>query len=119
LLNWKTLYKKAEIKGSAKIGGEDTIVVVVFEPEKGNKDTIYFSTKTFLPVRLESVNSFSTENISLPYSETYSDYRQVDGVMIPFKTVNSSTENGDIVTTIKEIKHNVEIPNGVFRLAKN
>jgi hypothetical protein len=116
LINWRSNYKKAEIKGNAKIGDEDAIMVVVFEPEKGNKDTIYFSTKTFLPVKLESVNSVSTQNISLPYSETYSDYRQVDGVMIPFKTVNSSTGNGDIVTTVKEIKHNVEVPDKVFRL---
>lgn len=114
LINWRMIYKKAEIKGTAKIGGEDTIMVVIFEPEKGNKDTIYFSTKTFLPVRLESVNSFSTQNISLPYSETYSDYRRVDDVMIPFKTVNSSTENGDIVSVIKEIKHNIALPEKIF-----
>ena len=118
LLNWKTNYNKAEIKGSVKIGNEDAIVVVVFEPEKANKDTIYFSMKTFLPVKLESVSSVSTQNISLPYSETYSDYRLVDGVMIPFKTINSSVSNGDIVTTVKEIKHNVQIPDSIFRLSR-
>lgn len=118
LINWRTNYKKAEIKGAAKINGEDAIIVVVFEPEKANKDTIYFSTKTFLPVKLESVSSVSTQNITLPFSETYSDYRLIDGVMIPFKTVNSSVTNGDIVTTVREIKHNVEIPDKIFDPAK-
>jgi CubicO group peptidase (beta-lactamase class C family) len=116
LINWRENYKKAEIKGSAKIDGEDAFIVVVFEPEKANKHTIYFSTKTFLPVKLESVSSLSTQNISLPFTETYSDYRLVDGVMIPFKTVNSTVGSGDIVTIIKDIKHNVEIPDKVFRL---
>ncbi len=117
LLDWKTLYPKADFRGAAKVGGEDAYVVV-FEPEKGNKDTIYFSQKTFLPLKLESVNSFSTQNISLPYSETYEDYRPIDGVMIPFKTVNSSSTNGDLIVIVKEVKHNVAVDDKVFK-AKN
>ena len=84
LLDWKTLYQKAEFKGTAKVGDEEAYVVV-FEPEKANKDTIYFSQKTFLPIKLESVSSSSTSSNSTPYSEIYSDYRTVDGVMLPFK----------------------------------
>jgi CubicO group peptidase (beta-lactamase class C family) len=114
LLNWKTLYKTAEFKGAAKVGDEDAYVVV-FEPEKGNKDTIYFSQKTFLPLKLESVSSSSTSSVGQPYSDTYSDYRTVDGVMLPFKTVNSTSGNGDLVLTIKEVKHNVAIDDKVFK----
>lgn len=114
LINWKTLYKKADFKGAAKVGEEDAYVVV-FEPEKGNKDTIYFSQKSFLPLKLESVNSSSTSSVSIPYSEIYSDYRAVDGVMIPFKTVNTDSSNGDLVMTVKEVKHNAAIDDKVFK----
>ncbi len=114
LLDWKTLYPKAGFKGAAKVENEDAYVVV-FEPEKGNKDTIYFSQKTFLPLKLESVNSSSTQNVSLPYSETYSDYRSVDGVMIPFKTVNSTSSNGDLIVVVKEVKHNVAVDDKIFK----
>jgi hypothetical protein len=117
LLNWKTNYQKAEFKGTAKVGDEDAFVVV-FQPEKGNKDTMYFSQKTFLPLRLESAISSSTSGIDLPYSETYSDYRSVDGIMLPFRSVNSNIANGDIVTIIKEVKHNVAVDDKVFRLKK-
>jgi CubicO group peptidase (beta-lactamase class C family) len=117
LLDWKTLYKKADFKGAAKVGDEDAYVVV-FEPEKGNKDTIYFSQKTFLPLKLESLSSSSTSSVSQPYSELYSDYRAVDGVMIPFKTVNSNTGNGDTVTIVKEIKHNTAIDDAKFKPRK-
>jgi hypothetical protein len=113
LTNWKANYKKTEMKPTAKVGDEDAYVVV-FEPEKGNKDTIYFSTKTFLPIKLESVNTSSTRGIDSPYSVTYSDYRAVDGIMIPFRMVNSNVSNGDMVTIIKEVKHNVAIDNKVF-----
>jgi hypothetical protein len=114
LLDWKTLYKNAEFKGASKVGDEDAYIVV-FEPEKGNKDTIYFSQKTFLPLKLESLSSSSTSSVSQPYSEMYSDYRTVDGVMLPFKTVNSNSGNGDLVLTIKEVKHNVAINDKAFK----
>lgn len=113
-LDWKTLYKTARFKGSAKVGDEDAFVVV-FEPEKANKDTVYFSQKTFLPLKLESVSSSSTSSQSTPYTETYGDYRAVDGVMIPFKTVNSTVGNGDLILTVKEVKHNVAIDDKTFR----
>jgi hypothetical protein len=114
LLDWKTLYKTAEFKGVSKVGEEDTYIVV-FEPGKGNKDTIYFSQKTFLPLKLESLSSSSTRSVSQPYSETYSDYRTIDGVMLPFKTVNSTSGNGDIIITIKEVKHNIAIDDKMFK----
>lgn len=108
LLNWKKNYKTATVKNIAKVGDEEAFVVT-FEPEKGNKDTIYFSTKTFLPIKSESVISIPTSGIDLPVVEKFSDYRKVDGVMIAFVTVNSNIGNGDLVLTIKEIKHNVKI----------
>ena len=117
LINWKKNYKKAELRGTKKVGDEDAYVVV-FEPENGNKDTIYFSQKTFLPLKLESFTSSSTSNINLPYSETYSDYRAIDGVMIPFKTINKNIGFGEIVTTIKEVKQNTAIDDAKFRVNK-
>jgi hypothetical protein len=114
LLDWKTLYKTAELKGAAKVGDEDAYVVV-FAPEKANKDTIYFSQKTFLPLKLESVSSSSTSSNSTPYSEIYSDYRAVDGVMLPFKTVNSNAGNGDLILIVKEVKHNAAIDDKTFK----
>jgi hypothetical protein len=40
--------------------------------------------------------------------------RKVDGVMIPFKTVNKDIANGDVITLVKEVKFDVEIPESVF-----
>jgi CubicO group peptidase (beta-lactamase class C family) len=117
LTNWKTNYKKFDMKPMAKIADED-VYVVVFEPEKANKDTIYFSAKTFLPVKLESLVSSSTSGVSTPFSETYSDYRAIDGVMIPFRMVNSNIGSGDVVTIVKEVKHNAAIDDKKFRLKK-
>lgn len=113
-LNWKQNYKKAEIQRVAKCGDEECYAVA-FEPEKGTKFTEYYSTKSFLLLKREGVQPSSTSSIEIPYTVTYSDYRDVDGVKLPFKTINASITNGNIVTTIKTVKHNIPIDDKIFR----
>lgn len=117
LLDWKSSYKKIEVVKVSKVGDEECYAVV-FEPEKGTKFTEYYSTKTFLLLKREGVQSSSTSSIEIPFTITFSDYREVDGVKLPFKTVTSSIANGDVVTQVKEVKHNVEIKDDVFKLKK-
>jgi hypothetical protein len=44
----------------------------------------------------------------------FSDYRTVDGVMVPFKTISSNIANGDIVMRITDMKFDTDIPDTVF-----
>ncbi len=117
LLDWKTSFKKIQVVDIAKVGGEECYVVS-FEPEKGTKFTEYYSTKSFLLLKHDGVQPSSTSSIEYPFTITFSDYRDVDGVKLPFRTVNSSPSSGNIVTTVKEVKHNVEIKDDVFKLKK-
>jgi hypothetical protein len=112
-LDWKANYKKTEIVSMGKVGNEEAYVVS-FEPEKGSKFTEYYSAKTFLLLKREGTISSSTSSISLPYTVVYDDYRDVDGLKLPFKTTNFSISNGNIVTYIKDVKQNVPIADRVF-----
>ena len=89
--------------------------VVLFEPDEGKKTTEFISTKTFLPVRREGVIPSSTSSVELPYTLTFEDYREVDGVLIPFKTVHQSMSNGRITSVIREVKHNVKVDEKLFK----
>lgn len=111
-LNWKTLFKSAEIRKLAKVGGEDAYVVA-FTPEKGNPVTDYFSAKTFLLLRQDTIETSGP--ISEPVTEKYGDYREVDGVMLPFTRVSNSESMGDTVIKLKEVKFDVPVPEDVFR----
>jgi hypothetical protein len=111
-LNWKTLFRKAEIRKMAKVGGEDAYVVV-FTPEKGSPVTQYISAETFLLLRQDSLAT--TDTLSLPISETFSDYRSVDGVMVPFQRVQNSPSMGDTVLKIREVRFDVPVPDEAFR----
>jgi hypothetical protein len=111
-LNWKTIFKTAEIKRMSKVDGEDAYVVL-FTPEKGSPVTQYISAKTFLPLRTDTVATSDT--VSMPVTETYSDYRSVDGVMIPFKRVSNSEAMGDTVLKIREAAFDVPVPDEAFK----
>ncbi len=117
LLNWKNGLKSAEVTGTAKVGDED-VYVVKFTPEKASEYTYHISQKTFLPLKKISVTVSSTSSQKMPITQTFSDYRAVDGVMFPFKTVSVSPSMGDVVTYLKEVKHNVSIDDAKFKPKK-
>ena len=109
----KKHFKRIEVVAVAKVDGEDAYVVN-FEPEKGSPYTEFYSTKTFLLLKRSGVVTSSTSDQQIPYTVLFSDYREVDGIKLPFKTVNSNVANGNIVTTIKSVKHNVKIDDEIF-----
>lgn len=114
ILDWKKDNAKAEITGTEKVGDEEAYVLRI-KPEKANAITFYISTKTFLPVKQTSIIVSSTSAQKTPYTTTMSDYRKVDGVMIPFKTVSENPGMGETVTYVKSVKHNVKIDDGKFK----
>jgi CubicO group peptidase (beta-lactamase class C family) len=113
VLNWKQNYKTITVKKMGKVGDED-VYIVEKQREKGTKVTDYISTKSFLVLRRDSLVVSETAGIELPQTESFSDYRNVDGVMVPFKMVSNNIANGDIVLRITDIKFDVEIPDSVF-----
>ena len=116
-LNLKEKLKSAEVVRTDKVGDEE-VYVLRLEPKAASGITYYISTKTFLPLRKTTVISSSTSPQKIPISETYADYRKVDGVMIPFKTVTDNPGMGEIITYVREIKHNVKIDDKKFKMQK-
>ena len=114
MLNWKKNYEKITFKRMGKVGDEE-VYIIERRNEKGTPVTDYISTKSFLLLRRDSVVANETSGIELPQTEMFSDYRNVDGVMIPFKTVSNNIANGDIVLKVVDVKFNVDVPDTVFR----
>ena len=113
-LEWKTLYTKVVVARKQKVGDEDCYVVVK-TPPSGNAITEYYSTKTFMVVRRESVEWDDTTNSGMPSTVMFEDYRMADGVMMPFRVTVSNVANGNVVLTTKAVRTNVAIPDSVFR----
>jgi CubicO group peptidase (beta-lactamase class C family) len=89
LLNWKTLYKSVVVREKSRLGNEE-VYVVVKTPEKGTPVIDRISGSSFLRIQRDR--------------ESFSDYRNVEGVMIPFTTVTDHPLMGRIVGKVKEVR---------------
>ncbi len=67
------------------------------------------------PLRRDSVIVSETRVWSCLQTQSFSDDRPVDGVMVPYKTISSNIANGDIVMRVTDLKFDVDIPETVFR----
>jgi carboxyl-terminal processing protease len=84
--------------GHARVGDRDTLVLS-HRYDGGGVATLFFDTETGLLLRRN--NTY------------YEDYREVDGVKLPFITKEQSPY-GFVVLRMREIKHNVPIDKNAF-----
>ena len=113
VLDWKSLYKTAQVLGRNRVGQEDCYAVGL-EPAAGSRFVLFLSTRTFLPVQQETVTSVPGLGPQ-PGIETYSDYRSVDGVQIPFRRTVVDPISGETIETVTRIRFNVSLPDRTFR----
>ncbi len=110
--NWNTLFDEVEIARTSTLGDEE-VYVVKKTPSTGRSITDYVSTKTFLVLRRDRQSSIPGGGV-ITVTETYSDYRKVDGVAVPFETTLDNPGTGKMITRVREVEFDVEIPEGVF-----
>lgn len=107
--NLKTAYSKRELQGIEKIEGADAYKVLLATDKIS--ETWYFDVKTGLVVRTDDI-LFSNEG-KMPIKTFLSDYRSVDGLMMPFMTRLETPVVG-IALKAAEIKMNVAIEDSKF-----
>lgn len=86
------------VTGHEKVNGRDA-VAMYFQYPNGYRDKYFFDSESGLLLRRNNVY--------------YEDYRDVDGVKLPFITRQESAY-GSMILQMKEIKHNVPIDPGKF-----
>jgi hypothetical protein len=126
---------KFEAKGTKKVRNRPSYVVEV-NRGKGQPLRLYFDIETFMWLRTEygsvritkdigtftnAVGSKDEESTIDFYVET-SDFREVDGLKLPFKLEMVATAPilkqrnvGTIITTINEYRHNITIDPKMFQ----
>lgn len=104
------IYPKATVMGIEKIGDAEVYVV------QANEDsTFYFDKKSGLMLR-------SKRNLTSPQGKitsvtTFEDYREVDGVKLPFKFIQNAL-GAELVFNVSELKQNVEMGDERFSKPK-
>jgi hypothetical protein len=111
-VNWRKHTKSAKCLGEETVEGKPCYKVEVTTTE-GQTRTQCFDKANYLLIKSVSVEK--TPNGDLPVEAVLSDYRKVDGLMFPFKTVQKILSN-EIVLTMDKVEHNVKIPDSRFDL---
>lgn len=98
-LKLEELYRGLVFKGTEKVGDRNAYLLQNMSNNVG-RQRFYFDVETGLLLRRDDT--------------FYEDYRDVDGIKLPFIIREQSGDGFNLVYTIKEIKHNVVIDDASF-----
>ena len=110
-LTYKAAGTSASLAGKEKVGDRDAYVIV-FEPSAGSPVRTFIDAETYLPI-MTRVKTSLPQVGDLEQTSRTTDYRDVDGVKIPFKVeVSSAVQSFTII--INKVEHNVPIDDKLF-----
>lgn len=110
-LDYKGRGVKATLTGKEKVGDRDAFVVV-FEPSAGSPIRTFIDAESFLPVR-SMVKISTPQTGELEQTADSSDYRDVDGVKVPFSVRLTNAMQG-VTMTFTKVENNVAIDEKLF-----
>lgn len=111
-LNYKDRGTSAKLSGKEKIG-EREAYLLIFEPTSGSVVRQYVDAETYLPVKTIVKLDVPQLGTEMEQTTDYSDYREVDGVKLPFRLkATSAVQNYTI--TITKVEHNVQVDETLF-----
>jgi hypothetical protein len=112
--NIKAQYTKMRVTGKEKIGEREAYLVRATSLD-GNNERLYFDVQTGLLLRRISVEK--TMILPLPEQMDFDDYREVDGVKLPFTIqVYDIDPSSNATRKFTEVKHNVPVDDAKFNM---
>jgi len=110
-LNYKEMGTTLEVTGKEKVGDRDAYVVIV-TPKSGSVVRQYVDVESYLPIKV--VVKVDVPQIGeLEQTSELLDYRDVDGVKVPFQVKSTSTVQSFTIT-ITKVEHNTPIDEALF-----
>ena len=112
---WKDNFEKVELKGEETVNGIDCWIVVL-TPKSGDPLDMYFEKESGLLHKVNTVTE--TEMGKIPVEAYLSDYREVDGILLSFKTTIKILSQ-ERIFSMTGIEHNIEMPADIFDLPED
>jgi hypothetical protein len=112
LLNYKEAGATVELAGKEKVGDRDAYVIIG-KPKTGPVVRQYIDAQSYLPIK--QVVKINVPQIGGEVEQTTepSDFRDVDGVKVPFR-VKTSSALQTIVVTVSQVEHNKSVDQSLF-----
>ena len=110
-LSYKERGVTVELRGKEKVG-EREAYVLVFKPKTGASSRHFIDAESYLPIKL--VQKLDIPELGeVEQTTEFSDFREVDGVKLPFKLKGTSAVQTFTVTVTK-VEHNTKIDESLF-----
>lgn len=106
----KEIYPTRVLEGKTRIDDREVNIVKV-TPLNGMAELMYFDTETGLLLRHDHEDD--SPKGKLLVETYYGDYREIDGVKIPFFTRSKSTDS-EYIVKLSQVQHNVYIEDTKF-----
>lgn len=106
----KNVFVKVSLLGKSKIGYRE-VYVLDLQPASGASEKLFLDVETNLPVRVNAVRMNGGQPTAVEIY--YDDWRDVDGVKLPFR-ISHSFSGRALSFTVKEIRHNVAMDAKLF-----
>jgi hypothetical protein len=110
-LRIRELYATTTLLGKTKSGFRELYVVQAV-PRGGAAEYFYFDVETGLLFRRDTTRQTSEGMVRAEMY--YGDWREVDGIRLPF-SITQSMAQMTLAFTVEEVKHNVPLEEAVFR----
>jgi len=111
LLNYKENGTKIELAGREKVGDKDAYVLKM-SPKTGPAGRLFIDADTYLIVK--TVATIDAPPVgTIEQTLSLSDYRDVDGVKVPYK-IRSTNQFQDVAITVTKVEQNSPIDDQMF-----
>jgi len=111
-LNWDKMYKSITVVGEEMVDGKPAYKLDMVTTDD-QKSSSFYDKETGLLVK--SVSTVKGQMGDLDVESVLSDYREIDGIKMPFKTTQSAMGN-TFTITLESVQHNVDLPADTFAI---
>jgi outer membrane lipoprotein-sorting protein len=112
LLSYKEMGTALALGEKQKVGGKDAYVLTM-TPKAGPATKLFIDADSFMLVRTSVTLNVPQLGGDIEQVVDFSDFRDVDGIKIPFITKSSNPAQA-VTATISSVKHNVDIDDASF-----
>jgi hypothetical protein len=111
-MNYKELGISVKLVGKEKVGDREAHVVI-FDPPSGSQLRQFIDAETYMPLKVVVKVDVPQLGQEIEQSTELLDFKEVDGVKLPFRMRATSTVQNYTVT-IDKVEHNVAVDEKLF-----
>jgi hypothetical protein len=109
-LNYKEMGTAATLV--KETSGDRDVFVITLQPATGPPSRVFIDAQTYMPIKVSKKLNVPQAGGEVEQTTEYYDYREVDGVKIPFEVRTLSVQNFTLKFT--KVAHNVAVDEALF-----